>query len=397
MPTLITKYTDEHIVAVQEFNARMRHAGALAEFELPSAPEPVWLSKSDGKTPWNEYYLVLVNGAVRGAFTLKHEDFSFGGTVRSVSCCHHAYSEGAIDKSYATIGAQIFRYCEVRHPLIYAMGMQGYNQPLPRMLIKMGWSHCLLPFYIRILNPRSFFDNLRMFSRSGALNTMKVVEQKTGFAGLVVRAAQHAAGSLWAPGKVNFDIVADFDEWANSVWEDSKRRYTALALRTAEVLRLLYPADNHNFIRLKVTSQGKIVGWAVVGHLQRKEDRNYGNLYVGAVLDTLASPEYATLVTSAATAALEELGVDLIISNQSHAGWRRALRKCGYLRAPSNYIFATSEQMTKNMGPFHQTVPSAHLNRSGADGLFPYIFLSTDRPSLPGSPSAQNASRALAS
>lgn len=397
MPTEIVTYREEHVAAVEEFNTRMRQAGMPAEYELPERPQPVWLPKTTARGPWNEHYLVLVNGVVRGVFVLKHEDFSFKGTVRSVACCHHAYSEGSVNRAYATIAVQILRYCVAKHPLIYAMGMQGYGQPMPRMLVKMGWSHCLLPFQLKILNPKSFFENVRVFRRDRIVSLLTTVAQKTGVAGLGVRTAQQVCGLFYRPEKTNYEVVHDLGVWADPVWKECEPCYTVLPLRTAETLRVLYPTNNRNFLRLRVTRGRETLGWAVVGHIQRNGDRNYGNLYMGAVLDTLAKPQHATSVVSAATQVLEGLGVDVIISNQSHVAWNHAFRQCGFLRAPSNYIFATSKKMADHLLPFQQTVPTAHFNRSGADGLFPYFFLGSNPLVVFGSRSSHQTNKAFAS
>lgn len=397
MATEIVTYREEHVTAAEEFNTRLRRAGMPAEYELPGKPQPVWLPKTIPRGPWNEPFLVLVNGVVRGVFVLKHEDFSFKGTVRSVACCHHAYSEGSVNRAYALIGVQILRYCTAKHPLMYAMGMQGYDQPLPRMLVKMGWSHCLLPFQLKILNPKSFFENVRVFRRDRIVRLVTMLAQNTGAAGLGIRIAQQVCGFVCRPEKTNYEVVHDFGVWADLVWKDCERCYAVLPVRTSEILKVLYPTENRNFLRLRVTRGQETLGWAVVGHIQRKADGNYGDLYMGAVLDTLAKPQHATSVVSAAAQVLAGLGVDVIISNQSHVAWNHAFRRCGFLRAPSNYIFATSEKMSEHLLPFQQTVPTAHLNRSSADGLFPYFFLGSNPLVVFGSPSSHNANQAFAS
>ena len=362
-----------------------------AEFELPGSPSSLWLPRTAGAKIYNENYLVLMDDVVRGVFVLKHEEFALQGTVHSIVCCHHAYSEGITNKVYASIGTQIFRYCVSRFPLIYALGMQGYKQPLPRLLIKMGWSHCLLPFYIRVLNTRRFLWNIQVLRGTSGRRFVTNFAAYSGSAWLAINLLQETSKLKIQQPQSYYEVVQDFGDWADQVWQDSEGHYKFLPLRTHETLKRLYPAENSNFTRLRVRRGSRTLGWAVVGHVRRWNDPNYGTLYIGTILDSLGKPEDSTAIIQAATQGLEDRGVDLIISNQSHPSWAKALRRSGYLAVPSNYVFAVSKPLAQLLMPFPSSVSSMHMNRSCADGLFPYSFLDSDLPAS-GMPPADRIS-----
>ncbi len=377
MTTEIVPYEERHFGAVRDFNRRMCAAGMPDEFAFTDQAQPEWLPNR-GVLPYNERYIVLEGSAVRGVFVLKHEEFSFAGDTRAVVCCHHPYSEGVVNREYATVGVQILRFSVKRHPRMYALGMQGPNKPLPQLLSRMGWNHCLVPFYIRVIDTEAFFTNLARLRETGATRLLSTMLLKSGLAGAAIGTAQWVQKSVRRTRQVGYEIVDDFESWTNDVWRTASPGYPLLPLRTADVLRTLYPADNHNFLRLKVKRGREVLGWAVAGILQRRNDPNYGNIRLGTVLDALARPEHAAEVIWAATQAVESAGVGLIISNHSHVAWSAALSRCGFLRVPSNYVFAASPEFRKLI-PLDQALPSAHLNRSGADGLFQYSFFSSDR------------------
>src|SRR5678815_6030997 len=71
---------------------------------------------------------------------------------------------------------------------------------------------------------------------------------------------------------------------------------------------------------------------------------------------------------SAAAAALQERGVDLIVSNQSHAAWAAALAGCGFGTGPSNFIFAASKKLAALLDPWSAHVGRIHLTRGDGDG-----------------------------
>jgi hypothetical protein len=62
----------------------------------------------------------------------------------------------------------------------------------------------------------------------------------------------------------------------------------------------------------------------------------------------------------AAASLLEQRGVDLIISNQSHAAWSQALLDAGFRTGPSNYLVALSPALAK--------ADQFHFNRGDGDG-----------------------------
>jgi hypothetical protein len=104
----------------------------------------------------------------------------------------------------------------------------------------------------------------------------------------------------------------------------------------------------------------------VVLDTQKQRDRHFGDLRLGSVVDVLARRADAPHVVWAARCFLKDRGVDLIVSNQSHAGWADALRTAGFLSGPSNFAFAASKALAEELGS--ATVRDVHLNRGDGDG-----------------------------
>jgi len=59
--------------------------------------------------------------------------------------------------------------------------------------------------------------------------------------------------------------------------------------------------------------------------------------------------------------------VDLIISNQSHRAWRRALSEAGFLRGPSSWLFAPSPALAALVVAVDPRGDAVHLNRGDGD------------------------------
>jgi hypothetical protein len=99
---------------------------------------------------------------------------------------------------------------------------------------------------------------------------------------------------------------------------------------------------------------------AMKGHLQ------FGGMRVGTIVDCLAPPEAAGSIIRAATAVLEDRGVDLIVSNQLHTAWSRSLLNAGFRLAPSNYLLAVSPKLAASAGTARDD--EFHINRGDGDG-----------------------------
>jgi hypothetical protein len=54
--------------------------------------------------------------------------------------------------------------------------------------------------------------------------------------------------------------------------------------------------------------------------------------------------------------------------------WTAALSQCGFLKGPSNFIFAAAPAVSKLLEPLNQTMCRVHLNRGDGDNLLQYVF-----------------------
>ena len=71
----------------------------------------------------------------------------------------------------------------------------------------------------------------------------------------------------------------------------------------------------------------------------------------------------------ASAAELDDRGVDVVISNQSHAVWCEAFRSCGFLEGPSNRLFACSQALAQQLDtPFEAARSLMHLTRGDGSG-----------------------------
>jgi len=366
---VIEPYREKHEPAVAEFNRRLREATADRDLVFSQKAIPSWLPRTGDIPVWNEFFLAVDGDAVRGAYALKHEQiFVRGKGVYQVACYHHALSEGIIDRSYARVGSLLVRDALARQPLLYALGMGGYERPLAKMLSALGFSLTLVPFYFRVVHPYTFLLEMQVLRESQWRAVLMNAAAVTGTGWLAIKFAQGVAGLRGHPGHFLAEEVTEFSEWAGDLWTKARDAVSIGSVRDANTLRVLYPASDRYLTRVRVSRDGAAIGWAVVGE-RREDTQKFGDMRVGSLIDCWAAPNDAAAVVRAAARALEKRGADLIVSNQSHHAWRRALENAGFLKGPSNFVFAASKKLTELLQPFDENRRSFHITRADGDGL----------------------------
>jgi len=369
MPIVIEPYRVEHEPAVQQFNLRLQAAGAEPDLVFFRFAEPRWLPRAQSDDLYQEYFVATENGVVRGGYALKHQNFSFAdGPIRRVTYYHHPLSEGIVNKSYAVVGGLLLRDAINRSPLLYCLGMGGYDRPLPKMLVRLNWAHCIVPFYFRVVHPYCFLRQMQALRVSAARRLVMDLAAVTG-AGWAGAGVLQGLRQLRAPRLERFEVETfeTFSDWVDPLWQRWKNAYAMTAVRDGSTLRLLYPASEMHLSRLRIQQNRHDIGWAVVG--ERRKDEKYGSMRVGSIVDCWASPDDALPVVRAAAEALDKSGMDLIVSNQSHALWGRAFKDSGFLTAESNFIFAASKNLAALLQPFDQNQSRMHFTRADGDGL----------------------------
>ena len=368
MPIEVKPYTEELIPAVLAFNQRLKAGGT--NYRFPEHPVPNWLPKLAGRKLYREFFLAVENGRdVRGGFGIKHQEFSLLGETVSIAFCQLPLSEGIVNKTYTLTGVQVMLNAIKMKPLVFALGIGGYQEPVARILLRLGWTFQAVPFFFRVQHPIRFLRNIT-YLRSTKLK--RALADLLAFSGLgwiaisLGNVLRPKMGTRGAPLKTQ--VIGDFENWADELWDACRRDYALCAVRDSATLKVLYPRTKPRFIRLKVSQYGKVIGWAVLLDTQMEGSPYFGDMRVGSIVDCMATRKDARQVIHAAAQHLKSLGVDLIVSNQLDAAWGAALKNCGFLKGPSNYLFGASKQLVERLQPFSTTVSSIHMTRGDGDG-----------------------------
>ena len=364
---VLTPLTEDLVPAVRDFNSRLDTAGAPREFRFPECRTSRWLPKVDDRRLYEEYFALLEKNIVRGCYIFKHQDFSFYGGIRSIGFWHWPISEGIINNKYSWVASRMLATALKAQPLIYGLAL---TDQLTRLLTTLGWSMCRVPFYFKVNSAGRFLREIRVLQKTIPRQLIANFAARTGIGGLALKLVQ-SAQAMGGPNNEQAELIHGFSAWADDLWNACKGQYAMIAVRDGETLNILYPASSNRFLCYKITRGSTVLGWVVLLDTQMRENKHFGNLRVGSIVDCVALPGEASGVVRAATQVLEVRGVDLIVSNQSHAAWCAALQRAGFLRGPSNFRFAASRDLAKLLDPVPTTMARIHLNWGDGDGPVP--------------------------
>lgn len=338
--------------AIARFNRRLADGGVEPGLRLPETPDPDWL-------PGTEAWLAVEGDEVRGGYLLRRHQFSIGGQLHPVAHYRLPLSEGLVNRAYAMLAALLVRDALDREPLLYALGMGGWNRPLPQILQRFEWRMAEVPFYFKTPHPFAVLRRLRAL-RSSLLRRLACDLAAFSGIGWLAMKASGVARRTQAPAPL--EIPTHFAAWSDQVWETSRPNYPIAAVRDAATLGQLYPPENPRFLRLRTAA-----GWAVVLDTPMHAHKQFGDLRVGTIADCLA-PDARSVseVIRASTRFLEDRGADLIVSNQLHHFWRAALESAGFRPGPSNFLLALSPEFAA-LATAHAD-QEIHITRGDGDG-----------------------------
>ncbi len=358
-------YTREWTDNVHAFNERMLAGGLEAELCFPALVAPE--SRVDFKDELSrEYYLAVEGHDVRGAYFLTHEHWVANRHRHQVANFRLPLSEAFVNSKYQGTGRALLRHALERSPLLYCLGLGDKNRPLPRMLVAQAWTIAETAFYFRCVHPREVLRNLAWLRTNPSWRLVMDSAARSG--GWIAITALQRLRTQQPDRETSVVAGADFNKWADEIWNRAADSYSLLADRSSRVLRIRYPEDDARFQRLVVSSDLEICGWVVVLATTMRDHRHFGNLTVGTIVDCLAVPGSEHGVISAGTSFLEKMGVDLIVSNQSHRTWCAAFQRAGFLSGPTNRFFTPSPELGRLLTPFDQKFPLTHLTRGDGAG-----------------------------
>jgi hypothetical protein len=352
MEIKFSSFDSSDILAVNRFNQRFDDADGYFSFSESEISRI--FKKNEFTKLFFEFYIAKdKDGEVRGGYYFKNQEYYLNKETIEIVFMQLPLSEGIINKNYKQVGPMIFEDMEERRNLVFVLGMGGFQYPLPKRLKKNGWFMYLVPFYFFINKPNAFLNDFeylntikKSFSKKILINIVKVLGLLHVFAFL--SATYTAIYKLLKYKKyngVNVEIIEEFSAFTDELWEKNKFFYSIIAKRDQHVLNQLYPKTSNKFHKLKITKKGVCIGWVVLLCTKMENDKYFGNLKLGTLIDAFSKPDDAELLINQSVRYLKKINADLIVVNHTNISWGNHFKKNGFIKGPSNFIFGISKRI----------------------------------------------------
>ena len=365
--------TAEARAAAGRFNDRLRKAGET-EFELMESPFSKHRPEGPDSAMWQQYFLAMEESPdqpleVRGGYLLQYQHYSRGATptTRPLAFLRLPLSEGVINKSYAAVGMLLLRDAMKREASLCSLGMGGIHRPLPRLMAGLKWHVVEVPFHFLVLRPLAFLRQTQVLRRKRLMAPICDVAAFSGLGWLGLKLLQCRAPLKRETG-ITTSCEPEFGSWSDDIWQACGRHYAFCGERNQHLLNVLYPPEDPRWIRCVVRRNGLPVGWSLLLCSDVKGHKQFGTMRLGSIADCLSAPEDAALVVAAAVEELRNRRADVIVTNQYHPSWNEALKRVGFNSGPSNFVWAISPGLAKQLEPLEASLQKAHINRGDGDG-----------------------------
>jgi hypothetical protein len=361
----IVPYSSTHRDAIERMNATLLAAGS--EWRFPPEERP---ANADELPVWIESFIAVEDGEAYGAYLLKHQHFFAAGRPLEVGDLQLPLSMGQVDGAYGHVSAALLIDVLRRSPVCYALGLGSEETQFAKLLGAAGWQYRPVPFYFSVKSPNSFARNIRLPADKARSQKVLRLLGRLRLAGLALRLRAMLGVRRGGAADSHRDVheVPRFEGSVDELFEEKSPFYSLVGDRRARVLNTLYSEDDERCIRILVERDERLVGWALLLDSAMTDHKYFGDMRVGTLADCFAAPEDAPAVAAAADDVLTRRGVDLVVSNQLHPAWCKALESAGYELGPSNFFFYSSEALADDLSDQPDWERGIHMNRGDGEG-----------------------------
>jgi hypothetical protein len=370
---------DDDIPAVARFNQRLRDGGR-GEDQITLSPSlPGEARYRPAGFPVYRRMMIAEDGReVRAALMLYHNNIFIHGKKRDCCWMDMPISEGIIDRRYSLAIIQLLKAALKYQPFLMSTGAGPVDKVSFRLLTTLNWRNHVVPFFFYPVKVTSVLLGLSYFKKHAKLRYGALLGAYTGLgAGLsgVLTLSRRIAPCL---SGYEYSMEKAFDDWADRIFDDCIPDYGVAMRSDATTLNILYPPDKPGLTRLRVRRKGakhgagQDVGWILVASKQMKDNRYFGDLKVGTLVDGFGRAANAPALVAAGIDHLAETGADIIVANFSHEAWVKACHRSGMLAGPDSYYHFVSPGGSPLFEDACQP-RDIHMARGHSDGMWSLV------------------------
>ena len=351
---------------IHDFNKELEDQGI--SFRLPA---PASRSQHTEDFIFERKFILTENKTiVRAGYTLKYQWFKVNNELLQIGYYYNPVTSGLFNKKYNICGVLLLHDAQKKNTNLFCLGMGGYSEALPKLLKGMNWNLQIIPFFFKVYHPRAFLNNIRYLKKTKLKSFIIMLIANSGLGWLCLKFVFLVDSLFHIRFKKEPYIVAKaieiFDQDLDFVWENAKQYNSFIAVRNCNYLKTLY--SDKKFIKLKFFHDNKFVGWSICLCTNLNNHKQFGHMRLGSIVDCLSLKGYERSIISKTSEMLKKKEVDLIVSNQSHIFWKNAFKMNSFIEGPSNFIFASSRELSNKLVENIKLKDCMHITRGDGDG-----------------------------
>ena len=364
-------YSPAHLTQVRRLNARLREGNVdpgflLSENPRIQCPEDPLEKKPDAPFAKRQF-LAVEDHDVRGGFLLQEQACEIAGETHWCANIQMPFSEGLVDPKFSHVAVRMFRLLLRDRPFVFAVGMGGAEAPFAKLLLAMNWRVALVPFRFYVLQPSRFLREIQPLHSSPTRSLFANISARSGLGNAVLPALQRLR--MRPTLRLLAERIYQWDQGFSSDWSGYRRECSFGAVRDGTTLPFIFDlTDSRLFAYRLVDGEHIARGWLVLQVTTLRENKYFGSLCVATLLDAICEPTFERAAVRAAVDCARQQDADVLVTNQQHRRWIAASDENGFWKTPSNYVFATSPQLTQRIGTVDPEFTRVHLSRSDGDG-----------------------------
>lgn len=361
---------DSDLAAVARFNSRLKAGDRDDEMPLDPALPGEARYRPEGFPIYRRIMIAEDGQEVRGAMMLCHHNVYIHGERRDFCWTKMPISEGIVNLKYSLAIIQLMKRALDYQPFMMGVGAGTPESEGHRLFAGLRWRHRSVPFFFYPVKVSKVLRGLKYLKNNAELRYGALLGAYSGIGAGVSGLLALRRKLSTALSAYEASVVERFDGWADCIFAHSLSDYPVAIRSDSTSLNIVYPPDDHRYIRLRVKRKGAKtdVGWIVVASKQMNDNHYFGDLKVGTLVDGFGRLEHAPALVAAGLNHLASIGVEIIVANFSHRAWVEACRRSGMLCGPSNFQVFVSPKggpVLEESCPLHQI----HMARGHSDGM----------------------------
>lgn len=371
MPLRLEVFSAVHIEQARRLNARLRKAqvdpGFLLPENPPQTPADVRPFREPGSDFAKRHFLALDGEEVRGGFLLQEQPCEIAGETQWCANIQMPISEGLVERKYSYVAAQMVYLLLRDQPFVFAVGMGSVEARFARLLSALKWRVALAPFRFFVIRPARFLREIQPLrltpSRRLAADLMALSGLGTaGILGLQKARTQAATPLIAEP-------ISRWDDESTSLWRAYRNHCSFGAIRDAVTLPFFLNLEEPRLLAYRLRGRDHITrGWVALQFAHMRGSKYFGSLRVATLLDAVCEWGFERATVQAARDCAINHSAELLVTNQSHQLWLAAFETSGFWNGPSNYVIATSPELTKRIAAVDRGFVNVHISRADGDG-----------------------------